>query len=228
MNVYILRPFTSGLLYELMDKLASSAPVKILMAGDFNNILDYTLDTSNLQCAHNLELVDWAASVGLTGVWRWKHPQFKRYSHLSLEHASSSKIDLAFSSSDLLPLIMEASCLPVGLSDYSPLQVVLRLADSRFSGSWRLSPDSVCDPLVDGVIQPSLQSYWQINEGSSTTQLIWDAFKATVRGEYISAIKAARTQHSHDTEILQENNRHAFRYTLTLLHPHITGRPTSG
>lgn len=57
-NVYIPSPFTSALLYKLLDKLASSAPVKILMAGDFNNILDYALDTSNPQRAHNLELFD--------------------------------------------------------------------------------------------------------------------------------------------------------------------------
>lgn len=53
-NVYIPPPFTSGLLYEMLDKLATLTPVKILMAGDFNNILDYTLATSNPWRAHNL------------------------------------------------------------------------------------------------------------------------------------------------------------------------------
>lgn len=56
-------------------------------------------------------------------------------------------------------------------------------------------------------MQTPLQPYWQINEGSSTAQLTWDAFKATIRGEYISAIKAARTQYSHNTEVLQEKEQ---------------------
>lgn len=52
-NVYISPPFTGNILYEVLEKLAPHAPFQLLVAGDFNNIINYTLDTSNPHSAPN-------------------------------------------------------------------------------------------------------------------------------------------------------------------------------
>lgn len=49
-----------------------------------------------------------------------------------------------------------------------------------------------------------LAIYWPTNVDSSSPQIVWDSFKAVVRGEYISAIKAARNTQNSMVQTLQE------------------------
>lgn len=51
-NVYVPPPFQATVLYSKINKFASHLPLKILIMGDFNSVLDYSLDTSNPSRAH--------------------------------------------------------------------------------------------------------------------------------------------------------------------------------
>lgn len=53
------------------------------------------------------------------------------------------------------------------------------------------------------MIMAQFTTFWPANIESST-QMVWDSFKAVIRGEYISAIKAARMLQISDTQKLQE------------------------
>lgn len=117
--------FSLSILYDLLEKLAPHSPSQILIAGDFNNILDYSLDTSNPQRAPNHELSHWAAAANLTELWKWKHPTDRCCSYLSPGFGSSSRIDMAFASAALLPRVSEVSYLPGGVSNHTPLQINL-------------------------------------------------------------------------------------------------------
>lgn len=68
-NVYVPPPFKNEVLYQVLEKVATFGPLKLLVACDFNNILDYSLDTSNPTSAQNLELGNWAESAALEEVW---------------------------------------------------------------------------------------------------------------------------------------------------------------
>lgn len=72
--------------------------------------------------------------------------------------------------------------------------------------------------------------------------MVWDAFKAVTRGEFVSAIKAARTQDHEELELLKQRERecaeaHAGSPTGALyvslldarhrLSLHVTGQPRS-
>lgn len=64
--MYVPPTFQALVLYSIVDKLAPLMPLKILIIGDFNNILDYLLDTSNPSRAHNPDLAVWAEFAGLS------------------------------------------------------------------------------------------------------------------------------------------------------------------
>lgn len=130
-NVYVPPPFqkTFNGLYKILYKLALLMPLKVLIAGDFNNILDFSLDTSNPNRVPNLELPNWADSALLTELWWWKHPALRQYSFLSTVFHSSSRIDLAFANSALLPWVIEAIYLAGGISNHVPLLITLQLPD---------------------------------------------------------------------------------------------------
>lgn len=119
---------------------------------------------SNPHRAPNLEALHWAEAAGLVELWRWKHPAERCNSYLSLVHASSSKIDMAFANVDLLPLASETTYLPGGVSDHTPLQINLQLGPHGSRRAWRLSAGWVGGHTVDKVLNPHIESYWQINE----------------------------------------------------------------
>ena len=131
-NVYIPPPFNKEVLYLVLEKIATFGPLKLLVAGDFNNVLDYGLDASNPNRARNLDLRHWADVAAVEELWRWKHPGERGYSYLSHVSSSSSRIDLAFANPALLPQVTDVDYLAGGLSDHTPLQVTL----SRPGGGW--------------------------------------------------------------------------------------------
>lgn len=69
--------------------------------------------------------------------------------------------------------------------------------------SWRLHSGWVSEPSVEALVSPHIQDYWDNNEGSTDGLTVWDAFKASTRGVYIAAIKAARVEKNSESEMLQ-------------------------
>lgn len=106
-NVYVPPPFQAAVLYSIIDRLASLLPLKILIMGHFNSILDCSLDTSNPSRAHNPDLAVWAEAAGLSELWRWKHPAIRQYSFLSHVFHSSSRLDMAFANPNLLSWVSD-------------------------------------------------------------------------------------------------------------------------
>lgn len=166
-NVYIPPPFQAAVLYSIIDKLASLLPLKILIMGDFNSILDYSLDTSNPSRAHNPDLAVWAEVTKLSELWRWKHPAIRKYSYLPHVFHFSSRLDMAFANPDLLSWVLDATYLAGGISDHTPLQVTLSLPSTVGTRFWRLQPGWVVEPTVKQMITTQFSTFWPANIDSS-------------------------------------------------------------
>lgn len=63
----------------------------------------------------------------------------------------------------------------------------------------------VSHPEVAEKISPLLNEYWDTNTWSSCPGLVWDAFKAYTRGQYISSIAALKADQSATTHFLQRS-----------------------
>lgn len=169
--------------------------------GDFNATMSPELDRPTSSKNYCIDLSAWAQAMGLVEIWRWKHPSTRAYSCFSASYKTASRIDLAFSNPALLADVLEATYLPSGLSDHSPLAVVFRSPTSRSAGLWRLgSPIQISEkiPLL-------LTEFWEQNTGSSSPDIIWDAFKAYTRGQYISSIANIKKQQKTETQSLQQS-----------------------
>lgn len=109
-NVYPPPPFQVQLLYDLLGKMAPFMHLTVLMAGDFNTILDTAMYSYNLTRASSYEFSAWVDSAlvdaaSLTELWRWKNAAVRNYSHLSKTHRSSSRIEMAFANALLLQFV---------------------------------------------------------------------------------------------------------------------------
>lgn len=126
---------------------------------------------------------------------------------MSKTHKSSSRIDLAFANSLMLQLIKGANYLAGGLSDHTPLSVHVSLPSRLRGRAWRLNPGWIEVESVASQVTPYVSSYWEDNLGSASLPIVWDAFKACMRAQYILAIKQARKNFNRKTQELQEAER---------------------
>lgn len=103
----------------------------------------------------------------------------------------------------MLTDVLDASYLPSGFSDHCPLLLTIRSPSSRSSSLWRLGTHWISHADLADTIPPRLVEYWDLNTGSSSTAVTWDAFKAFTRGQYISSIAGIRREQAATTTALQ-------------------------
>uniref|UniRef100_H3AK39 Endonuclease/exonuclease/phosphatase domain-containing protein n=1 Tax=Latimeria chalumnae TaxID=7897 RepID=H3AK39_LATCH len=207
-------------------KLAQYPPPWII-GGDFNCPLDTVMDRSSSAPVAQIQMakaiLTSVAECGLVDIWRHLHPTSREYSHYSHAHKSFSRIDLLLVSSSLTHQVKDCNFLPHYISDHSPVQIQLD-APEDFRGPywWRLDPQLLTRGESMGEIKSAIQSL------SSPPDMIWEAFKATIRGKIIalsSAHKKAFQQQmvgleqelrGAETE-LYKNNSEENRHDLNVL-----------
>ncbi|XP_012819057.2 uncharacterized protein LOC105947410 [Xenopus tropicalis] len=193
-NMYIPPPFAMSVLDQVVSKLAEFPISPFLIMGDFNNCMNPSLDRSKIEPNTSTRLAGWADALHLTEVWRWKNPTARVFSCHSLTHKSLSRIDLAFTSADLLPMVDTIQYLPQALSDHSPLSLSFRWNPSQVDRLWRLSPLWLKNDVVAAQNQNAYTEYWELNDKSASPPTLWDASKAVMRGELIAVISQVREE----------------------------------
>uniref|UniRef100_A0A803JZM0 Reverse transcriptase domain-containing protein n=1 Tax=Xenopus tropicalis TaxID=8364 RepID=A0A803JZM0_XENTR len=192
-NLYMPPPFTITTLDTISKKLADLPTAPTCYMGDFNALMNPQIDKLNPPFPTGNKLM-WTKALGLTDAWRWKNPDQKVYSCHSTTHHSLTRIDLALVTSELLPRITKIQYLPRALSDHSPLSLTLNIIGTPQTNLRRLSPIWLKNNTVLESATVAVTEYWETNEGSASPQIVWDASKAYIRGQLISAIKKARIE----------------------------------
>lgn len=72
------------------------------------------------------------------------------------------------------------------------MSVTLGFPSRGRGGAWRLNPGWLQVETVATQVGPGLDQCWKDNVGTAASSMVWGAFKACVRGHYISAIKSAK------------------------------------
>lgn len=68
-------------------------------------------------------------------------------------------------------------------------------------------PSWLQNEQVSAQLEESIESYWTSNAESAGPPIVWDAFKAVARGEFISAFKTARVNNNEEFQTLQTRER---------------------
>ena len=127
-----------------LQNLLQQRCTNVLLGGDFNISLDTRVsDSSRIRCsASRSRLSRMIDGLGLTDVWRHKHPKAQRFTWRRKNSAQKSRIDYLFISEWLLNnnIVSRCEISPGILSDHSFVTVDLRVADSvRGPGLWRFN-----------------------------------------------------------------------------------------
>uniref|UniRef100_A0A1A7ZMF0 Endonuclease/exonuclease/phosphatase domain-containing protein n=1 Tax=Nothobranchius furzeri TaxID=105023 RepID=A0A1A7ZMF0_NOTFU len=162
------------------------------MGGDFNCIHNARLDKSSSAPVSNPRasstLKGLCMDSGLIDVWRTLNPNTKDYSFFSHPHNSYSRLDYFFTPKHFLYSVQSCLIGPITISDHAPVYLQCDLiSDIPRTPSWKYNTSLLNDDSSCAFVRKSLSQYWADNSLSPVSPaIIWDAAKATMRGQLIS------------------------------------------
>lgn len=184
-------------LFEVLSRHARGA---VLILGDFNMVLDPSIDRSKISVTRAVHLQEHSnkfrqltAEFDMYDAWRAKHPSVRDFSFYSNVHRTYSRIDLALVDRWTLASIDKIDILPMLWSDHSPLFLSWKVGHRKvMPGPWRLGRTALSQLETRDNIQSAIKSYLSNNKpGDTSTFNFWCSLKAVVRG---SALQAAARQ----------------------------------
>lgn len=166
-----------------------------LVAGDFNYVADLQLDRTYHQGMQSI-LKDntYTALHALFGkyrvvdCWRHLHATDRDYTYYSARHGVHTRLDYCLISSDAVSCLCAADIGSKTLSDHSWVSCELELHEAApREFNWTLNKSLLDSDLIKRELADEIKACLKCNDAQHCkTSIVWDAFKATLRGVLIS------------------------------------------
>ena len=209
---------------NISNSITNINNVSIIMAGDWNVVLDYEKDTLNCKHKNNPKsqkcIYDIQSRFNLVDVWRKKHENLNRYTWTgpNNKHARS---DYFLTSSDLVNYIDKTD---IGIrykSDHNPVSITLKFVEQESGrGNWKFNDSLLGDIEYVSLIKlcvTEIINQYKINlmdqenpeldlvQFSINDQLFWETLKLGMRGKTISyASYKKRSQNRREIQIEEQ------------------------
>lgn len=180
--------FFHNLFAALLDKK------NILLAGDFNAVINPAMDRSNssgnTKPTHSTEIItQYMEDYGLSDSWRMKNPTHREYTYTSPHYHTSSRLDFFLISNSLSQYIAENTIHPIIISDHAPVSLTISTQTkiNKPQSRWRLNTSLLEDTEFNTLIRREWASFLEMNDSPETSpSLLWETGKAVIRGTIIS------------------------------------------
>lgn len=190
-NIYAPNKADPNFFHEL-NKTLGETEGQIILAGDFNQVLDPFLDKSKF--SGQIMPKDRAAihmiseDMGLVDIWRLIHHSDREYTFYSHCHQSYSRIDMFLISNTIIKQVVNCKIKAMALSDHTAVELSIDInTDTEKKGRLRMNISLLQDELFNLSLKDELISFFQINAGSATSKAMeWEASKAYIRGKFIA------------------------------------------
>ena len=164
----------------------------LIIGGDFNLVLDVTLDRSSTN-PQNLTrsagvVRDFMGRCGLSDVWRFHSPHARAYSFFSNAHHTYTRIDYFLLDNRLLPKVKMCSYTSIVISDHGAILFDLDLPNRPPSNRiWRLNPLLLLDEKFVEFISSQIDFFLETNTSSEISHAtLWETLKVYIRGQIIA------------------------------------------
>lgn len=149
-------------------------------------------------------------------VWRIANRTGREYSFHSQVHNVYTHIDYFLVDFKLIPFTFNATYHNILISDHSPVTFSLKLSEIVTSQPlWRADPYLLKDTKFCEYLRTQLELFFETNDQANTSpSLLWDTFKAYLRGCFISFKGAKNKQNaavlqSLERQLCQLDNENA-------------------
>uniref|UniRef100_H3BDT6 Endonuclease/exonuclease/phosphatase domain-containing protein n=1 Tax=Latimeria chalumnae TaxID=7897 RepID=H3BDT6_LATCH len=177
-----------------------------IIGGDFNCPLDTHTDRSSpvpLPLLHTAKaILAYMTDYGPIDSWCHLHPTSREYSFYSHAHQTFSRIDFFIGFHKMIA----CDFLSHFILDHSPICIQLKAPDdSHTSFRWRFNSHLLTRDDFIRELRSVISEFFQFNKSPpSSHDVIWEAFKATIRGKiiaYLVACKKSFQKQMSDLEI---------------------------
>lgn len=186
----------------------ASPPNETFIGGDFNLVLDPTLDRSSSRqmvlTQATKALKSELKNFGLCDIWRTQNQRLREYSFYSPVHNSYSRIDLFLVPAAIAHTIPPCEYLARTISDHSGLIITIPTTVPPGSPSrWRFNSYLLNDPEFVEYISNHLEVFFETNQDSASPEMVWESMKAYIRGQIICYTSGKRKIYKSKVEFLE-------------------------
>lgn len=130
----------------------------------------------------------------LSDPWRFKNHQDKAFSYFSHVHHTFSRIDFFLLDNKLLQDVTCCTYHPLVISDHAPVSVDINLSLGNYMfRPWRFPSFKLSDDSFTDFMKSQIDLYFELNQTPEIgLSILWEAFKAFIRGQIISHISYTR------------------------------------
>lgn len=158
----------------------------LVVGGDFNAVLNPSLDKSNSDAIGNSSstlLKSLLKDLNLVDIWRIQNTTARDYTFFSNRHKTFSRIDYIFLSPTLAGHT-SINILPILLSDHSALLCNIDLPNIKTKAPrWRLNTSLLTNSGFLSSLKVQLKDFLDTNtKDCSNPQILWEATKCFIRG----------------------------------------------
>lgn len=188
-------------LNDSFRKLTSFAEGSLFCAGDFNYIVDLSMDRTYpgrqsypSSAPIYTKLKSLLEDFNLVDCWRLANRKEKDYSFYSARHGTHTRIDLILTFQQDAPKIRTSTIGVKTLSDHAWVEGEFQFGEQHpRTRYWNLNKACLWSDLAKEEILKALRTYLRENDtGDCTDAIVWDALKSTIRGDIISISTALK------------------------------------
>ena len=143
---------------------------------------------------HTLDEVD------LSDIFRTFHPNAEEYTFFSSAHGIFSRIDRILGHKSNLSKFKKIEIISSIFSDHKAMRLDINYKKKtvRDTNTWRLNNTFLNNQQVTGEIKREMKIFLETNDNENmTTQNLWDAEKAVLRGKFITIQSYLKKQEKH-------------------------------
>lgn len=162
----------------------------ILLGGDFNIILDGSIDKSPPSQRNNSDsyLTDFIRRFKLIDIWREKNPNSRLYTWSNKSGSRQSRLDYWLISDSLNKDYVDVSICPTPLTDHKAICISLNISAgstlTTHSSYWKLNCSALQNGIVQYKIKDMISLYWSKANKENCFGLNWDLLKYEI-GKYL-------------------------------------------
>ena len=240
LNIYGQNQDKPELLLEIFDKLENSMIRNWILCGDWNLVLDQSMDTYNYIKENNpissKILKDFMERHNLIDIWRKNNPDKKKFTWFRPSPQKAGRLDYFIISPSILDIYADAYISYKYRSDHCKIGIKLHLDKSvKGKGTWKLNSDLLKDSeltkqIEDGILlmieihactpyNPEFVKTFAMNEITFmvSIDIFWEVLLAHLRGIFISnAAKKKRERSNRERILTKEIENLDELYTLDI------------
>ena len=144
-------------------------------------------------------LNDTLEQMDLTDIFRTFHPNAEEYTIFSSAHGTFSRIDQILGHKSNLSKFKKIEIVLSIVSNHTAMRLDINSKKKtvRNTNTWRLNNTFLNNQQVTEEIKREMEKFLETSDSENTTQNLWDAAKAVLRGKFIAIQSYLKKQEKH-------------------------------